>query len=125
MGEYINSKQMRFDKSFVSCGVLEAHHLPKTTATKNIFAVATALYHKANPRPAAFVIFSDVVDGEEKRGVKMADGIRQLFGDACLYATPIEVNPRSGNRIQLWIWHLDHEKVRKWYQEELANAVED
>lgn len=125
MGEYVNSRQMQFNKSYVSCGVLEAHHIPKQSASKNIFAIATALYHKANPRPAAFVIFSDVVDGDEKRGQKMADVIRQMFGQESVYATPVEVNPRSGNKIQLWVWLLDHEKVRKWYQDELANTVED
>lgn len=125
MGEYINSRQMQFSKSYASCGVLEAHHLPKQSASKNIFAVATALYHKANPRPAAFVLFSDVVDGEEKRGKKMAEVLVQMFGKDCLYASPVEVNPRSGNKIQVWLWHLDHEKVRKWYQDELANTVED
>jgi hypothetical protein len=26
MGEYVNSQSLKFDKSFVSCGVMEAHH---------------------------------------------------------------------------------------------------
>src|SRR5882672_2362448 len=112
MGEYVHSKQVRFDKSYVSCGVLEAHHLPKQSASRNIFAIATALYHKANPRPAAFVLFSDVVDGEEKRGKKMSEVIVQMFGEKCLYCSSVEVNPRTGNKIQVWLWTLDHDKVR-------------
>lgn len=125
MGEFINSKQMRFDKSLVSCGVMEAHHIPKASASKNVFAIATAMYHKANPRPCAFVLFSDVVDSEEKRGVYLAQAITTLFGVEALWASPIEVNPRSGNKIRVWLWHLDHDKIRKWYQDELANRVDD
>lgn len=125
MGEYVNSRQIRFDKSHVSCGVMEAHHIPQGSAIKNMFAIATALYHKANPRPAAFVLFSDVVDSEEKRGVKLAAAVVDKFGKGCLHASSIEVNPKSGNRIRVWLWTLDHEAIRKWYQDELANAVED
>lgn len=34
MGEYVNSKQVRFDKSHVSCGILEAHHLPQQSSAQ-------------------------------------------------------------------------------------------
>lgn len=125
MGEYVNSRQMQFNKSYVSCGVMEAHHIPNRSAMMNMFAIATALYHKANPRPAAFVLFSDVVDGEEQRGIKLAKAVADTFGTECLHVSKIEVNPKSGNRIRVWLWHLDHEIIRKWYQDELANAVED
>lgn len=128
MGEYVNSHQMRFDRSTVSCGLLCAHHIPKGSATKNVFAIATALYHKANPRPSAFVQFSDVVDSEDQRGVKLAEKIKELFpakGSYGLWESPIHVNPRSGNRIRIWVWSLDHETIRKWYQEELANNVDE
>jgi hypothetical protein len=127
MGEYVNSQQVHFDRSTVSCGVLCAHHLPKQTASKTLFAVLTALYHKANPRPSAFVLFSDVIhdDGTKSRGQQLASKIIELFGEKVLQPSAIEVNPRSGNSIQVWLWHLDHEVLRKYYQEELANRVED
>lgn len=125
MGEFINSKQMQFHKSHVSCGILECHHIPSGPPNKNVFAIATALYHKANPRPAAFVIFSDSQEGEEKRGHRLASKIKEIFGAEAVYSTKTVVNPRTGNRIVLWVWILAHEQIRKWYQDELANALSE
>lgn len=126
MGDYVNSTQIRFDRSHVSCGVLEAHHLPDVSGTKLAFAIATALYHKANPRPTAFVIFSDTV--ESGRGRRLAEfligkkfemqyGVVHKFGP--------EINPKTGNSIEFWVWCPKHETVRAWYQDEHANRLED
>lgn len=124
MGEYINSQTARFDKSHISCGVVEVHHLPEKI-NKVPFAIATHLYHKANPRPGTFVIFSDAVDDvESSRGLKLANLLRKLSCGEVLN-TSKEVNPRSGNTIMVWIFTVNHEKFRKWYQDELANRVED
>lgn len=133
MGDYVNSQQVRFDKSHISCGVLEAHHLPKQPPGQTMFAILTALYHKANPRPAAFVIFSDVVGDDNmtgKRGELLAAKINEQFGSgkgtavrSCLWQSDVKVNPRSGNQIRVWVWTPDHEVCRKWYQQELANRV--
>lgn len=126
MGEYINSKTLRFDRSHVSCGVIEAHHLPENTA-QALFAIANHLYNKANPRPGSFVIFSDSVEkGETSRGVNLAARIAKL-DDSCgtLAATTPQVNPRTGNTIVLWIFTVNHEGFRKWYQDELANRITD
>lgn len=135
MGEYVNSQQVRFDRSSVSCGIICAHHLPQQPSSKTLFAVLTALYHKANPRPAAFVLFSDTVqeDGTQSRGQQLAAKIQEIFGHPVgphhaygnLIESPIEVNPRTGNRIQVWLWHLNHDVLRKYYQEELANRVDN
>lgn len=124
MGEYVNSKQVQFNQSFVSCGALEAHHLPDVTGGKLAFAIATALYHKANPRPSAFVMFSDTV--ENGRGRKLAAFIiesRGTLGDVTRFGPT--VNPKTGNTIELWVWHLNHENIRKWWQDELANRIEE
>lgn len=123
MGEYVHSKQVRFDKSFVSCGVMEAHHLPDVTGSKMAFAIVNALYHKANPRPAAFVIFSDTVDSG--RGQKLVDFIKKNLTGSDLAAFGPVVNPKSGNDIVFWVWALNHDKLRKWYQDELANRVSE
>ena len=124
MGEYVNSKQVRFDKSFVSCGVLEVHHLPKQTANQTMFAIATALYHKANPRPAAFLIFSDVVTEEKSRGQQLADEFRKKdFG--MFLETNSAINPRTGNTIKVYLLEIDHDKFKEFYKEELANRIED
>lgn len=126
MGEYINSQQVRFDKSTVSCGILNVHHLPRSQPSKNIvFSILTQLYHKAQPRPSAWVMFSDVVpeDATKSTGQLLATSIAQLFGPTCLVAGPPKVNPRTGNVIKWWMWDLNHEHLRKWYQDELANRI--
>lgn len=126
MGEYINSHQLRFDKSYVSCGVLEVHHLPNQAASKTLFSLATGLYHKANPRPSAFVIFSDTKgEGSPSRGELLAEQIGKLSNSGTLDSTDATVNPRTGNTIILWVWTPNHETMRKWYQDELANRVEE
>lgn len=124
MGEYVNSKTLRFDRSHVSCGVIEAHHLPENLP-QAVFAIANHLYNKANPRPGSFVIFSDTVEkGESSRGANLAARIAKLNCGAIM-ATGPEVNPRTGNTIVLWVFTVNHEAFRKWYQDELANRVSE
>lgn len=125
MGEYVHSKQAQFNKSYTSCGVMEVHHLPNNTPPQTAFAILTALYHKANPRPSAFVMFSDVIEegGEKSRGERLAAHIKTLPGR--MWESPKEVNPKTGNTIRVWMWHLDHKGLRKLYQDELANRVSE
>jgi hypothetical protein len=123
MGEYVNSRQVRFDKSPVSCGVLEVHHLPDQSATQTTFAIANHLYHKANGRPAAFVLFSDVVTGDS-RGERLAAQIGALeAGD--LFESVRQVNPKTGNVIRVWVWTINHDRFREWYKEEYVNRVSE
>jgi len=126
MGEYVNSKQARFDKSHVSCGVMEVHHLPDQSASRTLFSIANALYHKANPRPAAFVLFSDVTDTAETRGGLLARYIadNKAFGGH-FQASDGAINPKTGNTIKVWLWNINHEVFRKYYVEELANRIEE
>jgi len=125
VGEYLNSKQVQFNRSFISCGITEAHHLPDEPPAKTVFAIATNLYHKANGRPSSFVIFSDVVDGASKsRGQVLAEYIihnQATFG-RLVYTEP-QVNPRTGNVITMWVLELDHDTFRPWYVEEFANRI--
>jgi len=129
MGEYVNSHQLQSSKSPVSCGVLEIHHLPNQSPAKTVFALATMLYHKANPRPTAFVMFSDVVRTKEEapsRGSALASFMQQnagLINCGSMWCSPVEVNPKTGNLIQVYFYHLNHEAFREWYKEELANAL--
>ena len=128
MCDYVNSQQIQFNRSRISCGVLEAHHLPDHTGSKLCFSVATALYHKANPRPSCFITFSDVVDSEggRSRGERLVAYLRDnhLFGGTLL-TTSKQINPRTGNTIQMWIYEVNHPEFRKFYQAELANRIED
>lgn len=125
MGEYVNSKQARFDKSFISCGITEVHHLPDQPPNATLFAVANHLYHKANGRPTAFVMFSDVVtSGKDSRGLLLAELVKSSnIGD--LYESPRRINPRTGNAIRVWVLAVDHDKFRPWYTEEFANRISE
>lgn len=124
MGDYVNSRQARFDRSHVSCGVTELHHLPDQSPAQTVFSIATHLYHKANGRPAAFVLFSDVVDRKESRGVALAEAIDKLKAGKLVVSSKA-VNPKTGNVIVVWLWQVDHEIFRKWYTEEYANRIEE
>jgi hypothetical protein len=130
MGEFVNSKQARFDQSMVSCGVMEMHHLPDWSGSKLCFAMANALYHKANPRPTAFVLWSDSVEetlsggAAACRGGRLASFLNTFPGAGKLFESATAVNPKTGNRIKVWLLHVDHDVLRKYYQEELANRIE-
>jgi hypothetical protein len=124
VGDFVNSRQARFDKSHVSCGVLEVHHLPDESPTRTVFAIANHLYHKANGRPAAFLLFSDVVDRENSRGAALAAAIKALnFGE--FTESTKAVNPKTGNVIRVWLWNINHDQFRRWYTEEYANRIEE
>lgn len=126
MGEYTNSQQVRFDRSHISCGVVEVHHLPKGER-QTCFAMANYLYHKANPRPAAFMIFSDIIGSSRdnlSRGQLLAEYIVSLKVGTLESSAP-QVNPRTGNRITAWVFTPDHEKFRAWYTEETMNRIDE
>lgn len=127
MGEFVDSKQLRFDRSRISCGVLDAHHIPDVGGRKNAYAIANALYHKANPRPACFILFSDVVrkngDGRGQELANFLTGVCPCIG--AVLASSKEVNPRTGNVIQVWLFTPTHDAFRKWYTEETMHRVEE
>ena len=124
MGEYVHSQQVRFDKSSISCGVLEVHHLPAdTTGNQMLFAIANQLYNKANGRPAAFVIFSDVTGMQNiSRGELLAEAIKKT-GDV-LFESTRQINPKTGNTILVWLWTLNHDSLKEWYIRESAERIE-
>lgn len=124
MGDYVHSQQARFDKSLVSCGVMEVHHLPDKTPSHTCFSILNALYHKANPRPAAFVLFSDVDSAPISRGQQLARHINDTFQKSVLFVSRSRINPKTGNYIYVWLWTLDHDELRKYYQDELANRID-
>jgi hypothetical protein len=122
MGDFVNSKQARFDVSKVSCGVVELHHLPDESPSATVFALANNLYHKANGRPAAFVLFSDVVDRHDSRGVALAEEIKHMQVGP-LFESRKDANPKTGHVIRVWLLSVDHDKFKKWYTEEYVNRI--
>ena len=123
MGAYVNSQNAKFDKSYVSCGVTEMHHLPDKSPQVIMFCLATHLYHKANPRPAAFVIFSDIISANKSRGECLSHYIREKAKFGALLSTGQEINPKTGNVIQVWTLQLDHDSFRAWFVEETMHRL--
>ncbi len=125
MGEFIHSQQVQFSQSKVGCGVLEAHHLPAdTTGADMLFALVNQLYHKANGRPAAFIIFSDVMGKQNvSRGELLAQAITDM-GYGSLFTSAPTINPKTGNVIKLWQWALDHVSIKDWYLKEAVERIE-
>lgn len=128
MGEYTNSTQLRFDRSKISCGILEAHHIPKAVKMA-IYSIANTLYHKANPTPAGIIIFSDVVGRKvPSRGEQMADELTTLVLEkkvGHLESSLTVVNPRTGNKIRMWTFVPNHDEFRAWYNHVTLNQVDN
>lgn len=59
----------------------------------------------------AMIIFSDTVSSG--RGAKLAEYI-VAQGLGSVLASKICLNPNSGNRIRMWIWHVNRAKTKKW-----------
>jgi hypothetical protein len=126
MGEYVRSTQARFDRSHASCAILEVHHLPDQAPRSTLYSIANALYHKANPRPGAFVLFSDVIR-KDSRGLGLAEFIAsdELKKVGSLLETTKEINPRTGNPVKVWIFTPNHDEFRRWYTEETMHRLGD
>jgi len=100
------------------------HHLPDTGPIAILFALATHLYHKANPRPAAFCLFSDIAETGKSRGSDLAKYLfdhQNVFGK--YFETGKEINPRTGSVIRVWILSMNHETFRAWFTEETMNRL--
>lgn len=121
MGAYTESQQAQFNRSQISCGVTEMHHLPKLSPSQTAFQLATNLYHKANPRPAAFIVFSDVIK-ENSRGDALAKFLMQY---GAVLTSSVQVNPRTGNPICLWVFTPDHDKFRAFFVEGTMNFIRE
>ena len=128
MGEYIHSQQARFNDSHVSCGIVEMHHLPDLSPNQTLFALANRLYHKANGRPAAYVMFSDVVNlSTPSRGELLAEYIGGFDSNVAgvLWQSSRQANPKTGNIIVVWVLTVNHDTFRDWYVGEYANRVSE
>ena len=125
MCDYVNSKQVQFTKSPATCGLVEMHHLPEGMPDKIAIALANHFYHKANPRPSAFALWSDIRDGErQSRGEALAEFFSRNEHLGRLIATPKEMNPRTGNVITVWVIKPNHEEFRKWYTEQVMHRLD-
>ena len=125
MGEYINSQQIRFTTSPTSCGVLELSHLPDNTPTQMAFSLANALYNKANARPSAFVIWSDLVNLPQgwSRGETLFSELESM-NVGTVTRTSQQINPKTGNIIALFTLVIDHAQFKAWFTEEYTNRID-
>ncbi len=102
---------MDFNNSYISCGIDEAHYLSEGTALE----IATEFYSYEDDYPG-FLLFSDVT-GKNRGGLKLAAELRKLKVGTVTSLGPTR-NPRSGNRIMLWVFRPNHKAFKKWYKEQ-------
>lgn len=100
--------------SQISCGVAQVYNIT-SDAEKVLYAIATQLYHPARGSPYAFLTWSDT---EDSNGLKLANFIDSLYGK--LSGFPINQtnwaeNPKTSNKICIWVWEIPHEELKKWY----------
>ena len=96
-----------------SCAILELNHI-SSDPQKVLYAVASYLYHPARGRPAAFVLWSDVVEGN---GAVLAQACWQHNLGDMTNPAPVE-NPITSNYIKVWLCQINHEVFKKWYVDE-------
>lgn len=95
----------------MSCGVGQLYGIT-SDPIKVLYAIATQLYHPARGTPYAFVMWSDT---EESNGEKLIAFITELFDDNHLTETDWVENPKTSNKIKVFIWEIPHEELKEWY----------
>ena len=121
----------------MSCGIRvianvneEIRHNMKYIPDRNPYetlmrGLGRCLYDDLNSKGregAAFVLFSDSVEGNEEDGDEGSGGIQlaeyiaereDRFGT--IEETPQAENTQTGNRIKMWTIVIDNKTFRKWY----------
>ena len=108
--------------SSISCGVLELSRINEDTQ-RVLYQLGSRLYHPARGLPAAFFVFSDVVDGT---GTTASDKLSFFVVKNHLGSVEIsqsQENPLTGNMIRVYTWAIDHEKFKVWYADERVKKL--
>lgn len=98
--------------SNISCGVNELSRISEETE-QAIFAVANYCNHPSRGNPPAFFIASDVsnVETSTSRFMKIVESLNL----GTVSVSEPEINPKTGNPIQIYIWKPDHKNLRDYY----------
>lgn len=105
----------------ISCGVDQIYGLANTT--KVLTTIGNQYFEEGRDR-VAFLIFSDTVSNSG--GQSLVDKIIELELGTITASNEAE-NPNSGNMIAVWIWEVDFDAWKEWWQLETsktANEVE-
>ena len=113
-----------FSDSNISCGVEQLHDFDDFD-TPEKFLINSLRERFDDNINFAFVIFSDVLNPKRKLGgTKFAKYIKDSsLGN--VVKTKIKTNPNSGNKIRVWVWEVDRDKLDVWYKTALADEDDD
>lgn len=118
----MENHHVSISESRASCGVLELNGY-SSDPRKVLYALATHLYHPSRGSPAAFVMWSDVVNFREadEAAIYSNGGLLWKFINANfgrIVGTNLVENPKTSNPIQVWVWEIPHEGFKEWYIKE-------
>lgn len=83
-----------------------------------LYALASRLYHPSRGEPCATIIASDVRESQPTNTDKLMARAEELgFCGDLIRSSPVE-NPRTGNVIHTYLWDIEHEPFKKWYQDQ-------
>jgi hypothetical protein len=78
---------------------------------ENMYNTNSHDYYGQNFR---YIVFSEA---SGRYGERFADFLhREGLTDLGLVSTGRNVNPNSGNEVRVWIWTVDHEVFKKWWE---------
>ena len=96
----------------MSCGVMELSRID-SDHNRVLYQIASHLYHPARGQPCAFIVWSDIWGELTNSALLRREILDRKYGQ-------VEVsfkaeNPRTGNIIQVYVWSVDHAKLKAWY----------
>lgn len=99
-------------KSMISCGIGEVHNISEDPH-KVLYAMANYLYHPARGTPFGAYIWSGLINGN---AANLDKYIRTLANYGFWPERFAEIdNPKTGNKVDLYVWDIPHEEFKKWY----------
>lgn len=105
-----------------SCGIVQISRLSEEQ-DENLFVIANSFYHPSRGQPPAFAIFSNIADEDTGSHRLHALILHLKFGPVMVSTKAL--NPKTGNVIKVWVWHIDHEPFKKWYKEKKILKLKD
>lgn len=98
-----------------SCGIVSLSRM-SDEPEENLFVIANHFYHPSRGQPPAFVLYSNIMDHDRATSSSRFTEVVAKLGMGVITRTPSALNPKTGNPIVAWIWTIDHEKLKTWYQ---------
>lgn len=108
----MNHERVNIRPSYMSCGILELSRIGPDFKDV-LFAIGSHLYHPSRGSPAALIVWSDL-NVADTNSSYLTDQINLDWLGEVTVSDPVE-NPKTGNIIVVYTWHIDHVKFKAWY----------